>query len=1528
MKLQNLIIIFIIIIIPIVFIFSLYLNLETQTILKQTDYDEKLIEATRDAIEAFEINTTEWNSEFATLANSKRQDILSSINVFTTSLADKLRIGGTNKEAMLTYVPAMVYIMHDGYYIYTPTYVPETITDTNGVQLFYYEKNNTLSILPTQVFDGVTYSGEPVYESKNGAVTTATFNGESISFTTEIENAKKTYKHVLKTFVPYTYTYTKNGKKYTINYTLDNYIRIYGEQSREGYIIEDYNTITFNSPEKVIYNGQEIKPEILTENIAVKDGENIEIKEYPYIYNTNNDKRYYDSSNGKFFSINNDYEKVYLTDTQVGTSIAEYKKILVNINPNNGQYVELYQLLNGNDNKWYYYFENHYRDIDTQPAIPKYQDCSGINYYVENYEFNCWLNSNGFDKDEILSNKRQSIINNVNNNLRLSIANYSSNSQIDYLLPEISETDWDQALSNISLIVFLQGQKIGLKTYNNYAVVTSTENNEYVSEDSLYYINDSDEYYHRNGCSTIIDNTVKQAYRNTEFKQRKYDETSYYYKHKKNNIAIQECFDCIVNRNNIQTNENSYKQVFYTALARERYVQAQKIRLIGSNSTPGEGYGSGIQGENDITINVTPNTNEWTQGPVTVEVTKPSTLPGTLQYNTGTGWNDYTGPFEVEDNDTKIKVRVNDGTHTGSEKEKDVTNIDRLQPKITDFTVESKSGDSIDVTVKTEDPRDSKNGSSGVNKYYYSVDGGNTWEELVQVGNSFTIKDLMPETTYSIKVAVEDQAGNRTESTETKNVETKQVENLTPSNTEIKVNPSGWTKGPVTVTIITHVDMGDSRLQYRIGASGKWQDYKTSFSIQDNFTTIQARLWDGEKEGSATSKTITNIDKLPPTSVTFATTTTTKSITVNAVGIDAPATGTSGSSGIANYYFSNDGGKNWTTRQQKSSYTFNGLANNKSYSIKVKAEDFAGNTTESTIRNVVTRDLNTSNIKIATTPTNWTNKPVTVTISSSVSIPGATLQYRIVTPGNWTSSTSWTNYTKSFQVSNNGTIIQARLWDGTNEGTTASKTIENIDTVKPRTVRFSETRTMTSITIKAVATDASPTATSGMSGINLYYFSIDGGKTWEPKGGQKEVSYTFKISEDKEYPIRVKAVDNAGNEAESTTKIQEESYIQISQVPTGWTRNEVSINIYTSEEIGGATLQYRTKTASGWTTWKNYTNSFTVSENNTVIQARILDGTREVTVASHTVLNIDKVNPKDAKIVLSTQNTFTNTNITATVTHIDNESGPNIEICKWVYNNNPDKIGITANYDGGTFEKNGEKINLTASTAGTYYLHVLTIDAVGNATETVSEPVTVQLPNKAPVIVSMTYSTKTTNSLTINAMATDADGDQLTYTLYAGKTTSNMDKVSSSVTAAQGNKVSLTVNNLEEYTYYYYKVVVTDNKDSANKTSDSSVRTYCPGTGNWCNGATWHSCWRCGGTGSITCNTCHGTGKVTGTIQCPTCEAYGWGEWYYPCSNCGGHVTGPYRGKGSGYDDNNGGTVCGKCWRKWYRKMSKSSYHR
>lgn len=528
-------------------------------------------------------------------------------------------IGGTAKENILNYVPAIVYMMYDGYYIYSPTYVPKTITDSNGKQLFYYEngpKGKKLTNSAVQTINGKEETGLPIYEAKENAISEEFSEGDNkktITFTMDTNFAKTTYKHVLKTFVPYTTIYSANGQNYVINYTLDNYVRIYGQnETWEGYIIEEYGNgastkykVPVNSTE-ITFNDVKIKPETLSENIAVKNSETgeITVENYKYIYNSSNDKRYYD--NGKFFTVNSAYEKVYLSEVDVNHSLAEYKKLLIKPIENSPEYIELYQLLNKNEGNtsWYYKdstgkyikYDNFTGNVDRD------KDCSAINYYVENYLFNCWLKAKGLKADEILSLRKQSIIDNVNQNLNLAISNYSANSEINYTIPELTEADWEQALSGVSMITFFQGVKVGLKTYNNYSIVTSSENNEYVGEDSLYYIDYQDEFYHRYRCSSTQPNIgLDGVYKNVEFKAQSFEKqdgtTEYYYQHGSIDLegrksSMLQCFDCIVNKNNMKeyTEEKSRKQSYFeeaynTGLARERYIQMQRTRITDSKAT-------------------------------------------------------------------------------------------------------------------------------------------------------------------------------------------------------------------------------------------------------------------------------------------------------------------------------------------------------------------------------------------------------------------------------------------------------------------------------------------------------------------------------------------------------------------------------------------------------------------------------------------------------------------------------------------------------------------------------------------------------------------------------------------------------------------------------------------------------------------------------------------------------------------------------------------------------------------------------
>lgn len=92
MKLQNFVVLFIIIVIPIMLVTAYYMSLQVTTVNMQTSYDSKILGASKEAIEAYEINTTEWNVAFNQHGDSQRRDVMAAVNTFTTSFANSLGI--------------------------------------------------------------------------------------------------------------------------------------------------------------------------------------------------------------------------------------------------------------------------------------------------------------------------------------------------------------------------------------------------------------------------------------------------------------------------------------------------------------------------------------------------------------------------------------------------------------------------------------------------------------------------------------------------------------------------------------------------------------------------------------------------------------------------------------------------------------------------------------------------------------------------------------------------------------------------------------------------------------------------------------------------------------------------------------------------------------------------------------------------------------------------------------------------------------------------------------------------------------------------------------------------------------------------------------------------------------------------------------------------------------------------------------------------------------------------------------------
>ncbi len=260
MKLQGLGIIFAIIILPVIIILSYYIQISVDTIALQTSYKSKLNSSTYDSMKAFEMNTA--NENLSTVADSLRSIIDASNSVFFDSLASNFGMSNANKSLFQAYVPAILYTLYDGYYIYAPTKQPEILTyqdwmltsdkitwNTNPITNvtsadISYDEDKNVQILKSDVENN---GGQPIY-TPQGTFIYITKEG---TYTSDLNQAKMKVDYVLKTYMPYSARYvhkeggTTGDKTHdiTINYTLDNYINIMGDinevyYSKTGYLID------------------------------------------------------------------------------------------------------------------------------------------------------------------------------------------------------------------------------------------------------------------------------------------------------------------------------------------------------------------------------------------------------------------------------------------------------------------------------------------------------------------------------------------------------------------------------------------------------------------------------------------------------------------------------------------------------------------------------------------------------------------------------------------------------------------------------------------------------------------------------------------------------------------------------------------------------------------------------------------------------------------------------------------------------------------------------------------------------------------------------------------------------------------------------------------------------------------------------------------------------------------------------------------------------------------------------------------
>lgn len=585
MNLQAITVIFIVIFLPIILVSNFYIQREMDTITIQNSYDTKLIDATTDAISAFELNTA--NEDLSLIPDSLRSICEASTNVFTTTLATNLGISSASKNKVLPYIPAIVFTLYDGYYIYSPTQQPKIIVDKDGVYVkvgdpwvkkegsdyVYYPDGDGLSTtwdashsnIEEKDYGKILYSIDENYDPYNNFKIKCTIDPDAAYFTTS---------YILKSFIPYAMQY-KNGDNYdiTINYTLDNYISIKGtikKDTQQIYYTKSGYLINPGDIDYIKLNGTDIKSDINSKYSL----DNIESIIDKWIYDENKELE---------IRFENDVIISSKDESATTRNFQNTEDVEDNVSALK-YYIRSYMF-----SCWVRDNLSALSESDIQLSATSLQDDfdikqSGLDLQKDAKVFwaygtdtvfstNSAWNVNDTDSN-FIEHKRKVIKNSIQYNLNLAMAVYNAGEGNEYYqMPILSEPEWDKLLSNVSMLAFMQGFPCGLKTYNNYALITSTKNEIMTNKDDIYYIPITDESTDgiltdtqiRNNSSIDLDtvhridctdsswiNEVQTAIYFEAFsaKDIKYDKVydynngSFKYDHVAN-----ECYYCIVNPN-------------------------------------------------------------------------------------------------------------------------------------------------------------------------------------------------------------------------------------------------------------------------------------------------------------------------------------------------------------------------------------------------------------------------------------------------------------------------------------------------------------------------------------------------------------------------------------------------------------------------------------------------------------------------------------------------------------------------------------------------------------------------------------------------------------------------------------------------------------------------------------------------------------------------------------------------------------------------------------------------------------------
>lgn len=402
------------------------------------------MDATYDGIKAFEINASKNN--VSNVADTLKEDVEAAINTFMKSISISFGVEGYNNDYIKQFVPAILFTLYDGYYIYAPT------------------------------------------------------------------RTARGYEYILQPYNYYSVRYKMNDSNdVVINYSLDNYIVVYGFINGEYWVKSGYLVLPDTSSlDKInIYKNLPIEDNLIKNVPTIGKGATNIVVDSRDVTDEVYDPKYVDKhstdSRADSFYPRNDY--YYVAPDSAQKYYKEAKEFSEWVSNNLYWVTPAYAMSENTPLKDLYASE----DFDMSDSF---------DVGTQIFQFDSSSNDPE-DEDSIFFQHKTNVIKaSIQSNLNQAITAYSnggmSETTYDYKLPKLNADEWDMVSTNICMLTFLQGMPVGTKYYNNYALVQSTTNKLYTSKDSLYFTG-NDGCYHKIDCPKLDDTKKITGYSNFEF---------------------------------------------------------------------------------------------------------------------------------------------------------------------------------------------------------------------------------------------------------------------------------------------------------------------------------------------------------------------------------------------------------------------------------------------------------------------------------------------------------------------------------------------------------------------------------------------------------------------------------------------------------------------------------------------------------------------------------------------------------------------------------------------------------------------------------------------------------------------------------------------------------------------------------------------------------------------------------------------------------------------------------------------------